>query len=926
MVTTHPSPTPAPLPRHRIARRTTVALGTAVALAFSLAGTAAAPAHAAGKNSTAPTTSALPKIFPQPQQMQASGAPVPLSGKVQIVTGDNADQPTVELVTQLVKAAGGTPTVVKTASGGGKRIYLGTVANNPAIDDVVGALGTKDATGLKADGYVLATGRYDDKPTVVLNGVDQRGTFYAAQTLRQLITHKRVPGVSIRDWPLMSIRGAIEGFYGIPWSHQARLDQMAFYGKHKMNTYIYTPKDDQLLRAKWRTPYSGDDLTRMQELVKTANANHVDFTFALSPGNDICYSSQSDFDATVKKFDQLRNLGVRSFYIALDDIPLKFHCDADKQKYPDNGDWHWLADAQADYLNKLQKEYIEPNHLEPLQTVPTNYNGSGPDPYKAEFGARLGGDVRVQWTGEGVFSDTITAESVQRASTSYNTDHLYIWDNFPVNDGKRGRLFLNPLTGRAPDLYKYIDGFTSNPMIEPYASMPALANYGDYTWNGPQYDADASMSAALDELAGPDQGTREALRTFADLNQEWPYRDSTQKAPALSKDIAAFWTAREDGTTGGTALAKRLAAIVDLPHSLSAMAQRGFTSDTKPWADAASLWAKALQHEIAMLKAIDADDGAKATAEYFAAQKLIDQAKQPTVPDQDSSGAPQPNQIVPTVGDGAFGAFTAKANKELINWLGAKPIDVNKYPSTPSTSMGTYSTYAIGRMTDDDTSTYYWSNAAPSVGSNVQVDLGSVQQVGNVVVRQSDNDTETGDMIYHAALEYSTDGQNWSTAGEFDTKAVIQYSFDKPVQARYVRLRATATNPGGKWVKIRDFAVSATSPASSNLPATDGTSPAEAFDANLTTAYHAASKPVDGSYLAHTYDDPVSLHQLSVVASAGSGELQVQHDGTWSTVGTLASGSSYATGDVDPSWQVTGVRMLFTPGSAAPEINELAAR
>lgn len=908
------------MPRHR-----TAALCTAVAVAFGLTGAAVSPSRASTPSASGSAGSGLPTVFPAPQEMHASGEQVPLSGKVLIVTGDDPDASTVALVRQIVTAAGGHPVVSRTATGGGKRIYLGTVADNPAIADAVDGLGAKDAGGLKADGYVLASGRYDGHPTVALNGVDQRGTFYAAQTLRQLVTHKKVPGVSIRDWPLMSIRGAIEGFYGIPWSQQARLDQLKFYGEHKMNTYIYTPKDDQLLRAKWRTPYSGADLDRMKELVKTANDNHVDFTFALSPGNDICYSSDADLKATEAKFDQLRDLGVRSFYIALDDIPLQFHCAADKAKYPDNGDWHWLADAQADYLNRLNQDYIKPNHLAPLQTVPTNYNGSGPDPYKAEFGTRLDDDILVQWTGEGVFSDTITAASVQRASTSYNTDHLYIWDNFPVNDGKRGRLFLNPLTGRAPDLYKYIDGFTSNPMIEPYASMPALANYGDYTWNGPEYDANASMSAVLDELAGPDQGTRDALRTFADLNQEWPYRSSTEKAPALSKDIAAFWAARDGGTTGTAALTKRLAAIVALPHTLAGMAQPGFASDAGPWINAAAQWATALQHEIKMLQAIDAGDGSTAAREYFAAQDAITKAKKPTVPDQGSDGNPVPNQIVPSVGDGAFEAFTAKANQEFISWLGAKPIDTKGYSSTPSSSMGTYQTYAVSRMTDNDPTTYYWSNAAPSTGSSVQVDLGSVKTVGNVVVRQSDNDSETGDMIYHAALDYSSDGEHWTTAAEFDTQPVVRHTFDSPVQARYVRLRAAAPNPGGQWVKIRDFAVSATSPVSSNLPAANGSGPADAFDADLSTAYRAGSQPVDGSYLARTYDAPVSLHEVAVVGT-GAGELQVQHDGQWSTVGRLATGSSYAHGAVDPSWQVTGARVLFTAGSAAPVISELVAR
>ena len=486
-----------PLSPSRNLHRLTV-LGTAATLAVGVTGPllGSTVARAATDSSSATTATALPKVYPTPQQMHAAGDPVPLAGRITIVTGGNADAPTVELVRSIVEQAGGQASVAKTAPAGGKLIFLGTVADNPAISDVVHSLGADDASGLKADGYVLATGRYDRRPTIALNGVDQRGGYYAAQTLRQLVRHKQVPGVSIRDWPLMSIRGAIEGFYGIPWSQQARLDQMAFYGKHKMNTYIYTPKHDQLLRAKWRTPYSGADLDRIKTLVKAANDNHVDFTFALSPGNDICYSSDADLQATEAKFDQLRALGVRSFYIALDDIPLQFHCDSDKQKYPNKGDWHWLADAQADYLNRVEDDYIKPHGLPPLQTVPTNYAGSGPDPYKGEFWARLDDDIRVQWTGEGVFSDTITTASVQRASTSYNTKHLYIWDNFPVNDGKRGRLFLNPLTGRAPDLYKYIEGITSNPMIEPYASMPALANYGDYTWNGPAYDPTASMAEA----------------------------------------------------------------------------------------------------------------------------------------------------------------------------------------------------------------------------------------------------------------------------------------------------------------------------------------------------------------------------------------------------------------------------------------------
>lgn len=234
----------------------------------------------------------------------------------------------------------------------------------------------------------------------------------------------------VRDEPLMEIRGAIEGFYGIPWSHRARLDHFAFYGAHKLNTYVYTPKDDLLLRSKWRELYEGEELERLAELVEAANAHHVAFTYALSPGNAISYGSDADFDATVTKFDQLRELGVTSFYIALDDIPTDLG-EEDAARFES------LAAAQAHYLSRIQREYVAAHGLDPLQTVPTHYAGSAPSDDKTAFGTGTDPDVRIQWTGEGVFSPSITEESVPRAVASYHTDHLFIWDNFPVNDGRR---------------------------------------------------------------------------------------------------------------------------------------------------------------------------------------------------------------------------------------------------------------------------------------------------------------------------------------------------------------------------------------------------------------------------------------------------------------------------------------------------------
>ncbi|OJD14864.1 hypothetical protein AJ78_04840 [Emergomyces pasteurianus Ep9510] len=615
-----------------------------------------------------PSHPKLPKVWPPPQEISPAGRDVSLHGPVTIVTGDAKDKTTLDVVKQVVISAGGKPSVVDSIDTCSKtkvtHIFIGTEKENPAAATVAKILAEKSAAGLDAEGYVLAAGYRGKQPTIVLNGVDKRGTFYAAQTLRQLVDRSRVPGVKVRDWPLMSIRGSIEGFYGIPWSHQSRLDHYEFYGQHKINTYIYTPKDDLKLRFEWRDLYTGEALEQLKELISVANANHVDFTYALSPGASVCYSSDEDFNKTVTKFNQIRDLGVHSFYLALDDIPLEFHCDEDKQRWKDEGNWHWLAEAQTFYLNRIQTEYIEPLGLLDLETVPTNYAGSQPDPYKEKFGSTLNKKIRVQWTGEGVFSDEITVESVQRALTTYVTDNMFIWDNFPVNDGKRDRLFLNPLTGRATDLYKYLVGFTSNPMIEPYASLPALSNYADYMWNAPAYDPDESMAAVLQELAGSNKHVQEALVAFSDLNQNWPYRTPEVHSPALDKDIEAFWagrSARGKGHDGSKALRKRLQLLTKLPETLSRMAMKTFADEVKPWTTVASQWAHACEHLIDMLDAHDKGQEKKAERELKAALEWVEKTKEKTVDDRNGKGEDLPKSIVPHVAEQAFTGFLGNA-------------------------------------------------------------------------------------------------------------------------------------------------------------------------------------------------------------------------------------------------------------------------
>ena len=101
------------------------------------------------------------------------------------------------------------------------------------------------------------------------------------------------------------IRGIIEGFYGPPWSHRERLDLLAFCGAHRLNTFVYAPKDDPYHRESWREPYPPAELARLAELVEEARRHGVELHWTIAPGQDVCHSSDADFARLVAKVEQL---------------------------------------------------------------------------------------------------------------------------------------------------------------------------------------------------------------------------------------------------------------------------------------------------------------------------------------------------------------------------------------------------------------------------------------------------------------------------------------------------------------------------------------------------------------------------------------------------------------------------------------------
>ncbi len=318
-------------------------------------------------------------------------------------------------------------------------------------------------------------------------------------------------GVTSGRWdehPRFAVRGVIEGFYGRPWTTEQRLDMVRFLGQHRMNTFVYSPKDDLLTRRLWREPYGQADLAALHDLVRAGAESGVAIAYGISPGLSVRHGDPADTDALLAKLDQVRGLGVRSLYLLLDDIPGELVHDLDRAAYPD------LVSAQVDLVGRVRAalDAVDPRlHLAVCGTL---YHGRGDEPYLARLAAGLDPRIDLMWTGRAICSPELDLADAATFARTTARPVLY-WDNYPVNDvAMTAELHLGAYRGRDPHLYRFARGIIANPMERPEASKVALATVADYLWNPEAYDPDASWRAAIEEVAGP--ADADALWLFAD--------------------------------------------------------------------------------------------------------------------------------------------------------------------------------------------------------------------------------------------------------------------------------------------------------------------------------------------------------------------------------------------------------------------------
>lgn len=626
----------------------------------------------------------------------------------------------------------------------------------------------------KKEGYYLEV----QKNRIVIAGADQRGTFYGVQTLGQMIRQGQMSICAIEDYPDIEFRGVVEGFYGTPWSHEARMRQLEFYGKNKMNTYIYGPKDDPYHSSpNWRKPYPEKEAAQIHELVEQAARNEVDFVWAIHPGKDIKWTNE-DRDALIQKFEAMYQLGVRSFAVFFDDI--------------------WgegtNPNKQAELLNYIDNEFIQKKHdVTPLVMCPTEYNKSWSNVkggYLTTLGEKLNPSIHIMWTGDRVIAciDKPTLDWINPLIKR----KAYIWWNFPVSDYVRDHLLLGPTYGNALDIKDDMSGFVSNPMERAEASKISLYSVADYTWNMESYDSISSWKNAIKDLLPQNCSYLELFASHSsDLgpNGHGFRRDeSTDLQPTLK----AMKQGEQKALESVLAECKNLETVCDI--LLADTENPYLIEEIRPWLKQGKLLGEYGQSVLLMVKAIQQKDDAFMT-HYNRARSL--QAQMYELDMTENQNPYQPGVkvgslvLLPSLNEMFTKAITEYNTKNNAN-LDAKA-EYNPYTLTSDVPQLKIQPVRA-RHQDVNVSP---SNEVIKWPANASLQIASDQPVR---MQQLYLDLGTKDIASSFRLETSADGQNWTAVplNQAADNTEITGAINSAAGQSYIRL----VNASGKELQV----------------------------------------------------------------------------------------------------------------------------
>ncbi len=285
--------------------------------------------------------------------------------------------------------------------------------------------------------------------------------------------------------------GVIEGFYGRQWTWEQReqlVTRLPGWGYH---SYIYAPKGDASLRSAWHQPFSKVHFHQLRYFGSLCKEAGLSWGVGFSPAGLQARFNTADRERLMRKLDELKGLELDSLWVLFDDLPAG---------NPD------LAKRQLEVVN-LVREQLPLAHM---AVCPSYYSedpiletlfGECPEDYFSDLANGLPTEVDLLWTGRLVISPDYSQHDIEKATLLLGRKPL-LWDNYPVNDGRKSSRFLNlyPFRGRPWQLQRWAAGHFVNPMNQFALSSLVLPALGCLYRDGEDYDPAAVFAAQLQEL------------------------------------------------------------------------------------------------------------------------------------------------------------------------------------------------------------------------------------------------------------------------------------------------------------------------------------------------------------------------------------------------------------------------------------------
>lgn len=451
------------------------------------------------------------EFYPTPHSVEYGNGTLSLNKGVQVIYDDTIDRVTKRKVEKAFTDHGlEAPSVASEPSKDKVNLMIGTKNSNGPVDNY--ASEHVDSEGIdfdQIDAYQLDV---SDNNIVIL-GKDTDASFYGVVTLEAILAQSPqqvIRNMHVNDFANTEIRGFIEGYYGIPWSNEDRMSLMRFGGNHKMNSYVFAPKDDPYHREKWDELYPKEELEEIGEMADVGEETKTRFIWTISPLGEVAELAREEgqdaamdvldenTDKLLAKFDQLYDVGVRQFGVNGDDVG------------------NLPTDYVVELMHSISEWADEKGDVRDTLYTPASYNSDwawNPDELNA-YEKGFDDNIHILWTGSTtcapVVQSTIDVFKNKSNDGVERRDPLF-WLNWPVNDVDMQRVFLGKGEMLEPGI-ENLAGVVTNPMQEAEASKIAIFAIADYTWNTEDFDAQTSWEDSFKYIE-PDAA--EALHELA---------------------------------------------------------------------------------------------------------------------------------------------------------------------------------------------------------------------------------------------------------------------------------------------------------------------------------------------------------------------------------------------------------------------------